>query len=195
MVSCSEDNRTLRNLIRRCSIKANISIITYRFEQFNIESTKLQTEFPNIIDTLEFSKPESKFLFVELNRIEQVLLIKDHNRARSFLRTKPNNIVMVLSQNLSNSNFGFQLVGEYRLDSVSYEQRPKLKMGTLSDNGVSYIQDQIADANNQLKQVKNEYDEKIKHYHTDVHELKREIKKHNYTIQENSKQITKLRIN
>lgn len=195
VVCCSEDNRILRTLIRNCGIKANISIITYRFEHFNIEATKPQTEFLTIIDSLEFSKPELKFLFVDINRIEQVLLIKDHNKARNFLRTKPKNVVMILSQNLSNSNFGFQLVGGYRLDSVSYEQRPKLKMGSLSDNGISYIQDQITDATNQIKRIRIEYNDKIKHYQKEINELKRQSKKNNYKIQENSKQITKLRIN
>lgn len=196
VVSCPEDNRTLRQLIKSCGIRSNITITTYRkFEKYNIDSGRAQSNYPAIIDTLEFSKPELREVFIDLNSIEKVILIRDHNAARNFLKTNPRNVKMALSKSINNNNFGFQLSGGYRLDSVSYEQNRKLKVGSVADDGASYLEEQIKDATDMKQQVSNNYDSEMSEYKSKIHDKKKIHKDCNYNLRENTKNITRLRIN
>lgn len=196
VVSCPEDNRTLRQLIKACGVTYNATITTYRkFEKYNVDSGKAQTDYPAIIDTLEFSKPELREVFIDLNNIEKVILIRDHNAARSYLKSNPRNVKMALSKSSNNNNFGFQLSGGYRLDTVTYEQNRKLKIGSVADDGASYIEEQIRNAINMKEQVSKNYDGETRELKKEINEKMKASQDNSLSIKKNSERITKLRIN
>lgn len=192
VVSTRNDNRLLRAYIKQCNIRGSITVINYKFENFNIDSGRAQCQYPSLVDTLNFQEPKLLQLFVDLNKIEKVILVENKDMARNFLRTNPRNIQIAIS--LRDENSGFQLSSGYRIDTVSYERRPKLKIGDNSDDGTRFIKEQLILNTKELDTISNEYNLKANDLKKSIFELKNKTKEINREIEKNTANITSLKI-
>ncbi|CCD27110.1 DNA repair protein SMC6 NDAI_0J02180 [Naumovozyma dairenensis CBS 421] len=193
VVSNQKDASILRNMIKNCGIKANIPIITYKLKHFDYSQGKAQTNYPTISDALEYSNPSVEFVFVDHNRIEKVILIEDKDEARSILKSKPHNVSMALS--FRDQSSGFQLIGGSRLDTVYYQPKMKLKVGSSSDDGASYIKDLITQETEELQNTRDRYERQINQIRSEYSGMEKISREQKAQMQRNRSRINKLKIN
>lgn len=192
VVTNPNDNKLLRECIRQSNIRENITITNYRFENFEIESGKAKCQYSALVDALNFQKSELSRLLVDLNKIEKVILVEDKDVARNFLKTNPTNVQIAIS--LRDENSGFQLNSGYRIDTVSYESRPKLRIGDISDDGTTFIREQLVRNTNELNALNNEYNLKTNEIKKSLSGLRNKTKEINFDIEKNNKEITNFKI-
>ncbi|EJS42609.1 rhc18p [Saccharomyces arboricola H-6] len=193
VVSNPKDNRLFRDMMRACGIRSNIPIVTYRLNQFDYSRGKAHGNYPTIVDALEFSKPEIECLLVDLSKIERVVLIADKNEARNFLQRNPTNVNMALS--LRDRRSGFQLSGGYRLDTVTYQDKIKLKFNSSSDTGAGYLKDLIDQETKELQHIRDSYEEKLSDVRSKVKEIEERLKHTKNDMRNTNSRITELKMN
>ncbi|CCK69031.1 DNA repair protein SMC6 KNAG_0B06010 [Huiozyma naganishii CBS 8797] len=193
VVTNAADNKLLRQIIKQCRLRTNIPIVTYKFSNFNFENGKPQGPHTTVLDVLSFKDPKISRLLVDLNKIEKVVLIKNKDEARNYLRSGPRNVTMALA--LRDENSGFQLVGGYRLDTVSYQMKLRLKAGSSGDGNASYIKELIHQEEHRLSQVRNNFEEKIKGLQTDLRKMHMKHRDVNNELKLVKQKIRGLRIN
>ncbi|CCF56039.1 hypothetical protein KAFR_0A06040 [Kazachstania africana CBS 2517] len=191
VVVSQKDQRLLRDIERSCNMRANIPVISYKLNVFNFSAGRARCQYPTIVDAIEFATPELECLLVDMNKIEKVVLIDDYKEARNFLRARPQNVTMALS--LRDQRTGFQLTGGFRLDTIVYEDRIKMKTGT--DDGSSYMRDSLNQEMEELRNVKNQYDTKISEKRSQLRDIDRELSNLRQQIKQNNSRTTLLRIN
>lgn len=193
VVKNQKDNKLFREIIRSCKIRANIPVMTYRLNIFDYSNGKSQDGFPTIADALDFSKPEIECLFVDQNKIEKVVLIEDKNEAREFLKHNPRNVKMALA--LRDQRTGFQIIGGYRLDTISYQDKIRLKIGSSSDDSIKYLKDLIDQETNELQNIKESYEQRLSSLRLDIRSADKEERSTRREIKENNARITELKMN
>ncbi|CAI5092024.1 ANM_HP_G0212900.mRNA.1.CDS.1 [Saccharomyces cerevisiae] len=179
--------------MRSCGIRSNIPIVTYRLSQFDYSKGRAHGNYPTIVDALEFSKPEIECLFVDLSRIERIVLIEDKNEARNFLQRNPVNVNMALS--LRDRRSGFQLSGGYRLDTVTYEDKIRLKVNSSSDNGTQYLKDLIEQETKELQNIRDRYEEKLSEVRSRLKEIDGRLKSTKNEMRKTNFRMTELKMN
>ncbi|CAI4659109.1 BFH_collapsed_G0038890.mRNA.1.CDS.1 [Saccharomyces cerevisiae] len=193
VVSNPKDNRLFRDIMRSCGIRSNIPIVTYRLSQFDYSKGRAHGNYPTIVDALEFSKPEIECLFVDLSRIERIVLIEDKNEARNFLQRNPVNVNMALS--LRDRRSGFQLSGGYRLDTVTYQDKIRLKVNSSSDNGTQYLKDLIEQETKELQNIRDRYEEKLSEVRSRLKEIDGRLKSTKNEMRKTKFRMTELKMN
>ncbi|CAI1603086.1 hypothetical protein SEUBUCD646_0L04230 [Saccharomyces eubayanus] len=193
VVSNAKDNRLFRDIIRSCGIRSNIPIVTYRLNQFDYSRGKAHGNYPTIVDALDFTKPEIECLFVDLSKIEKIVLIADKNEARNFLQRTPANVNMALS--LRDRRSGFQLSGGYRLDTVTYQDKIRLKVNSSSDNGASYLQDLIEQETKEIQHIRDRYEEKLGVVRLKINEIDVRLRNTKNEMRKTNSRITELKMN
>lgn len=192
VVTNQRDNKLFREIVRSCGIRANIPVITYRLNRFDYSNGKCQSGFPTIADALDFSNPEIECIFVDQNKIEKVVLIEDKNEARKFLKHHPRNVNMALA--LRDQRTGFQITGGYRLDTVSYQDKIRLKIGS-SDDGIKYLKDLIDQETNELQNIRGSYEQRLSELRFEIRSADQEHRGTRREIKENNARITELKMN
>lgn len=192
-MSNPKDNRLFRDIMRSCGIRSNIPIVTYRLSQFDYSKGRAHGNYPTIVDALEFSKPEIECLFVDLSRIERIVLIEDKNEARNFLQRNPVNVNMALS--LRDRRSGFQLSGGYRLDTVTYQDKIRLKVNSSSDNGTQYLKDLIEQETKELQNIRDRYEEKLSEVRSRLKEIDGRLKSTKNEMRKTNFRMTELKMN
>ena len=193
VVSNQRDNKLLREIIKSCRIKSNITIFTYNLTTFDFSNGRSHSNYPSIVDVLEFSKPEIQCLFVDQNRIEKMLLIEDKDTAKKFLKTQPPNVSMALS--LRDGRSGYQISGGYRLDTVQYQDKLRLKVGLTSDDGSSYLRDLVIQESQELQNIKDRYGERLVTLRSELRSIDQEHRNSRAEVKNNSRKITELKMN
>ncbi|QID86936.1 Structural maintenance of chromosomes protein 6 [Saccharomyces pastorianus] len=193
VVSNAKDNRLFRDIIRSCGIRSNIPIVTYRLNRFDYSRGKAHGNYPTIVDALDFTKPEIECLFVDLSKIEKIVLIADKNEARNFLQRTPANVNMALS--LRDRRSGFQLSGGYRLDTVTYQDKIRLKVNSSSDNGASYLQDLIEQETKEIQHIRDRYEEKLGVVRLKINEIDVRLRNTKNEMRKTNSRITELKMN
>ncbi|CAI4046999.1 hypothetical protein SKDZ_12G4090 [Saccharomyces kudriavzevii ZP591] len=193
VVANPKDNRLLRDIMRSCNIRSNIPIVTYRLNQFDYSGGRARGNYPTIVDALDFSKPEIECLFVDLSRIERIVLIADKNEARNFLKRSPANVNMALS--LRDRRSGFQLSGGYRLDTVTYQDKVRLKVISSSDNGTGYLKDLIEQEIKESQNIRDRYEEKLNDVRSKLKEIDERLNNIKGEMRKTNSRITELKMN
>lgn len=192
VVTNHRDNKLLHELIRSCRIRANIPVITYRLNKFDYTAGKAQSSYPTISDAIAFSKPEAEYVLVDQNRIEKVVLIEDKNEARRVLRQHPRNVSMALA--LRDQRSGFQISGGYRLDTMDYQERIRLRVGS-SEDATEYLKDLIHQEEAEIGLTKNNYEQKLKEIRFNMNSIDQKYMKVKAERQENNMKVTELKMN
>ncbi|SSD58384.1 related to Structural maintenance of chromosomes protein 6 [Saccharomycodes ludwigii] len=179
VVSNQDDRRLLNDISRRN--KVNIGIITRKMDIFDYSDGKAVSEYPTIADALSFSEKSIECTFVDMNKIETVVLISDRNKAKSFLEDHPSNVRQVLSIRDHKSGLvsSINVYNAFKIDTIYYSQRP-LAMRTSTTNGeASYFRELIEEDKKRLGDLANKFDVKIENCAQKIREHKREMKKLN----------------
>ncbi|QLG71584.1 hypothetical protein HG535_0B06290 [Zygotorulaspora mrakii] len=192
VVTNHRDNKLLHELIRSCRIRANIPVITYRLNKFDYSNGKAQCPHPTISDVIEFSKDEAEYVFIDQNRIEKIVLIEDKNDARNFLRKQPRNVNMALA--LRDQRSGFQISGGYRLDTMDYQERIRLKVGS-SDDATKYIQDLIQQEESEIQATQDNFEQRLTHISSKIVSVDQEYRSIKKERQKNNMKIAEIKMN
>lgn len=187
LVANQEDARLLRQIIRSCDIRANISITNYSLGR-SFRYRKAQTQYPSILDALEFSSTDIEFFFIDLAYVANIVLIKDRNEARNFLIQRPQDVRLALA--LRDRSSGYQIVGGRRIDTVTYNNRSLLKVKSSTNSDFEYLNDLIRQETTELQSIKNKYDveledtrSKLRTLRKRYHQFETEIGKNDSTIE------------
>lgn len=195
IVANHKDNELLRKIMQSCKIRtSNFPVITYKLSLVRRTNHNEMTTHPTIIQALEFKRKELAVVFSDLNKIDKVVLIKNMDDARKFLLSQnQSDITMALS--IKNDNYGYQLTGGTRIDSVKYQERVRLRVGESSEDNIAYIRNIIKKYETELKDSKSRYQERIENKKKELVELNDEVKKYNRSYRINNEKIVQLKTN
>ncbi|CCE61756.1 hypothetical protein TPHA_0B00840 [Tetrapisispora phaffii CBS 4417] len=194
IVSTLEDNELLRRMFKEVGIRNDIRIFTYpKLEALDYSYGKAKSKFPVLVDAIEFSNLGVQSLFIDQHKIEKVILIPNHNEAKSYLDRKPINVNLALS--LRNETSGYQLVGGFRLDTVDYQNKLQIKVGSSSKNEETYLKEFIKQETNELNAKKQRYQERMSEVRNKLRSVVDESSEARLQLKQNSKHITDLKVN
>lgn len=193
VVGSHRDNRLFREIVRSCRIRANLPVITYELTSFDYSNGKADCGYPTIADALEFTNSEIECLVVDQNRIEKIVLVEDRDEARRLLRQQPRNVGMTLA--LRDHRSGYQISGGYRLDTVTYQDIIRMRVGSSSEDSMSYVKDLIEQEIRDMQIIKDNYNDKLDSIRSEIHTVDREHRKYKNQMKDNNAKITELKIN
>lgn len=192
VVSNAKDNALLKKMFASCRVRNNPNVITYSLSAFNFESGRANSEHPTVSDALEFKSKEFQCLFIDQNRIEKVLLIRDKDQARRTLLRKHKNVSMTISLRDSNSGYQCSLLGKsFRLDTIEYQDKAIL---TTRNPDFSYLRGVIREEERELSQVKEKYSAALNKVREELREEKAKIEQTKAKITVLSKKEAAMRI-
>ncbi|SCV05937.1 LANO_0H18470g1_1 [Lachancea nothofagi CBS 11611] len=184
VVSTVEDNALLKQIFRSCNLRVNPNVMTYKFDEFDFNAGSAKVSYPTIVDALEFDSRALRCLFVDQNRIEKVLLIKNKDEAREVLMGKPRNVILTLS--ILDAYNGFQCsmtpAKPFAIDSVAFDEKLKLVTETSSEDDIAYLKSLIIGEKADLEELIENHKQslaKLKAHRNDIElemkSLKQEI--------------------
>lgn len=193
VVSCEEDSRLLFKLMRRANVK-NFPVIRHKMKTVDYSKGASHCQYKTVVDAIQFSKSELVYVLIDMNQIEKVLLIENKDIARSFLKSKPPNVSMAIS--IRNQRSGYQISSNgFRLDSVMYSDKLRMKVGSGSGTNLSFFQQTIAQETQELSQIKEKYVNVIGEVRENIKIIRRDTNKVRDEMENNTRNITRLRLN
>lgn len=193
VVKSHKDNSLFREIAKSCRIRANFPVITYNLTSFDYSNGKANCKYPTIVDALEFANSEIECLVVDQNRIEKIVLVEDRDEARMLLRQQPRNVGMTLA--LRDHRSGYQIAGSYRLDTVTYQDIIRMRVGSTSEDGINYIRDLIEQEAREVQSIRDNYNEKLSQVRLEIYTADKEHKDLKRQLKDTSNKITELKIN
>ncbi|CAB4257268.1 similar to Saccharomyces cerevisiae YLR383W SMC6 Protein involved in structural maintenance of chromosomes [Maudiozyma barnettii] len=191
VVSNLNDDRLLRNLMRKCGIR-NIGVLIYKIKKFDTSSFLIRSQFPTVYDALTFDTPEVECLFIDVTFLEKVVLVEDYKSARQFLRGNPGKIRLALS--LRDHNSGYQLRGANQLDSVTYDSQIKMKVGSSNEDNLAYLIQSINEDKSEMERIKGNYETLLHGKRAEIRKAEENIKSLAKDLKIKNDQITQLSI-
>lgn len=154
LVGSQKDSQLLRQIIRSCNMRTNISITNYSLGK-SFSYRRAQSQYPSIADALEFSSTDIKLFFIDLAYVANIVLIEDRNEARKFLIRRPQDVRMALA--LRDPASGYQIIGGRRIDTVTYQSRLLLKVQSSTNSDHQYLEGLIQQEKVDLQKLKERY--------------------------------------
>ncbi|SMN22671.1 similar to Saccharomyces cerevisiae YLR383W SMC6 Protein involved in structural maintenance of chromosomes [Maudiozyma saulgeensis] len=191
VVSNLNDDRLLRNLMRKCNIR-NIGVLIYKIKRFDTSPFIMNAQFPTVYDALTFDTPEIQCLFIDVTFLEKVILVEDYKSARNFLRGNPGKIRLALS--LRDHNSGYQLRGANQLDSVTYDSQIKIKVGSSNEDNLAYLTQSINEDRHEVEKIKARYETALNEKRTEIRNAEDKIKALTKDLRRKNNEITQLSI-
>ncbi|QLQ80804.1 hypothetical protein HG537_0E01590 [Torulaspora globosa] len=190
LVATQEDSRLLRQIIRSCHIKANISITNYSLGR-SFRYRKAQSQYPSMLDALEFSSTDIEFFFIDTAYVANIVLIEDRNEARQYLLQRPQDVRLALA--LRDRSSGYQIVGGRRIDTVTYNNRSLLKVASSANSDSNYLHELIQQETMELQNIKRKYDIELEETKSQLRTLRRKFLQVEAELGKNDSTIETLR--
>ncbi|SCU88818.1 LADA_0E12222g1_1 [Lachancea dasiensis] len=175
IVANGEDNALLKQIFHNCGLRLKAPVITYKPYAFDYTSGKAKTKYPTLIDALDCSA-NTRYLFIDQNRIEKVLLIKDKDDARRFLAEKPENVSMALCRLTDNSGFQCSYRLAFSINSVDYDSNLRIRAKASSEEVTTYLEKLIEQERKKNKEAEISYKESVSKVRDQIVAIRNQIK-------------------
>lgn len=195
VVSSHRDNGLLRQLMKKCNVRSsNFSIINYKLQNAHFfDNNKLNQKYPTILDALDFIDGNLAAVFVDMNKIDRVLLIENMSEARKFLLENGGDTKVALS--IRDNNYGYQLTGGTRIDSVKYQDKIRVKVGTSSEDNIAYINTVIRNLQEEKQSTQSRYKDRLQIINNELKECETALVHTKDTYRANNEKIKSFKTN
>ncbi|KAK9449271.1 uncharacterized protein V1518DRAFT_415545 [Limtongia smithiae] len=106
-VTCNEDEELLRDILQQFHSFA--PIIVRRKVEFDYSSKMPSDQYNTVLNCLEFEDEYVKYVLIDQNAIERVILIPDRQQADSVMYNNPRNVYFCLSRHHKNPRQGYRI--------------------------------------------------------------------------------------
>ncbi|KAK9479265.1 hypothetical protein V1514DRAFT_328904 [Lipomyces japonicus] len=201
-VTCREDQIILRKIFKR--FNCYLPIIIRPDASFKYLDSMPDRKYTTVHDILEFDVDYLKYLFIDIQSVEKILLIEDRAEADNVMYSNPRNALFAYALNTRNPSNGFKIGG---LRGVSktlpiYGRRDPPRMRTDVSRQKNALMRELTERQAEVEHLikrKNEIDglvqsasRKVQSLRTRERNLKQDIRQHQAKLEEVSASLDEI---